>query len=57
MLEPSGITLLEPPAGPPTESVNGLAENCEDGNEPMETFEETMDVPADEAAPIYGFLV
>ena len=57
MLEPLGITLLEPPAGPPTDWVNGLDENCADGNEPIEIFEVTMEVPADAAAPIYGFVV
>ena len=57
MVEPLGMTLLEPLVGTIRESLKGVDENCAAGNEPMETFDETMEVPADVAAPTYGFFV
>jgi len=56
MVEPLGMTLLCV-GFPFREAVNGADENCAAGNEPMETFDVTMEVPADVAAPTYGFFV
>jgi hypothetical protein len=51
------MTLLDRSVGTLAESRKGADENCAAGNEPMETFDVTMEVPADVAAPTYGFFV